>query len=305
MVQTVYNIDNSPRAPGMKGDIGPDYVRSYKNTTGAVVPFGVVVALGDADDKMKRLTGPTDKLLGIVVHSHDNNSAASLLPGASATAFGAADTVKAGVPIATPGNVMRLGLVSVAVEAAVACEGRVYARVAAGAGGTEIGALRGDSDSGTAVRLAGARFASSTSAAGIADVYLEGQLSYSPDAAATGGILAIGVVSLVPSAKGAASANAFDVVGAILNTDGSAVTATRVVNITSWAPTADQGDLAAATVAVGTTPLFNNPATGDNNGSIISTAAGLFSFKVTNTAAETTTVIVEADGCIPRVIRLT
>ena len=49
-----------------------------------------------------------------------------------------------------------------------------------------------------------------------------------------------------------------------------------------------------------------NPASGENVMTMETTAGGLFSFSVTNDAgAETTEVQITADGCIPRVLKLT
>jgi len=66
--------------------------------------------------------------------------------------------------------VLRRGYIQVSVEAAVTEEGAVYARITANGGNTQLGALRGDTDSGNAAAVPNARFVTSTSGAGIAIV---------------------------------------------------------------------------------------------------------------------------------------
>lgn len=110
-------------------------------------------------------------------------------------------------------------------------------------------------------------------------------------------------LSLTPGAEGAGSANSIDVVGAVTDMGGTA-TAAKEVMIRSLSVTDGQGDLAAATVAVGTVKKAVNPATGENVMWMTTTAGGLFSFKVTDTAVEDCVVVVECDG-ISRVLKLT
>jgi hypothetical protein len=66
--------------------------------------------------------------------------------------------------------IMRRGFIWVESESAVTEEGAVFARTGAGAGGTQLGALRGDADGGTATAVPNARFVTSTTAAGLAIV---------------------------------------------------------------------------------------------------------------------------------------
>lgn len=108
-------------------------------------------------------------------------------------------------------------------------------------------------------------------------------------------------VSLTPAAE---DTNAIDVVGAITDMSGTAVTAAKEVLIRTLAVTDDKGDLAAATVAVGTIKKTVNPATGENVQWMTTTAAGLFSFKVTNDQVEDTLVIVECEGAVVRALKL-
>lgn len=109
----------------------------------------------------------------------------------------------------------------------------------------------------------------------------------------------------VTATAGAEDSNAIDVVCAIFDSAGAAPSAAKVVRIESLAVTDDKGDLAAATVAVGTVTKAVNPATGPNVAYMTTSAAGLFSFKVSNDAAETVLVTILAEGCRPKVLKLT
>ena len=287
MSQITVSLEPSTLRAGMKADLGDDVCKSYKNTTGAALPFGVLVELGAADDRLKRITG-TGKVIGVVVHGHgESNQGASMT---SATPFGT-DTDVYEIADKKMASVMRKGYVVVAVEAAVAAETDAWARVTSGGASEIVGAFRGDSDGGDAFRLEGARFVTSTSGAGFAVLELDSpKWDLREDQ--------------IVATAGAEAANAIDVVCSIVNPDGTAITAARNVVITTVAATADQGDLAAAGAAVGTFGPGQSPVTGDNTAGMVTTAAGLFSFRVTDTVAEAVQVLITADGCRPRVLRL-
>lgn len=112
----------------------------------------------------------------------------------------------------------------------------------------------------------------------------------------------IGVVAATP---GNEDTNAIDVVCQLKDLAGVAIAEARQVMIRSIAVSADKGDLAAATAAVGTVKEAYNPATGENVLWMETTAGGAFSFKVTNDVAEETVVSIQADGCLPKVLKLT
>ena len=80
------------------------------------------------------------------------------------------DTGGVGYLPRTPIPVMRKGYIWVEVEGAVTEEAPVFARTAAGPGGTTLGALRADADGATATAVPDARFVTSTTAAGLAIV---------------------------------------------------------------------------------------------------------------------------------------
>lgn len=101
---------------------------------------------------------------------------------------------------------------------------------------------------------------------------------------------------LVVAAKGAPTANAWQVVGSIVDDAGVVQASARDVLVETMAVTADKGDLAAATAAVGTTNVSFNPATGINAQYMTTTAGGLFSFMVTDSVAETVLCRVSGPG---------
>lgn len=117
--------------------------------------------------------------------------------------------------------------------------------------------------------------------------------------------LVLGDVRYVVATAGAEAADAITVACSIANAAGTAVTGARLVRITVLPGTNDEGDIAAAGVAVGTLIRAFNPATGENVATMETTAAGLFSFKVTDAQAEDCIVHIAADGCLPKLLRLT
>jgi hypothetical protein len=112
-------------------------------------------------------------------------------------------------------------------------------------------------------------------------------------------------LSLVVGAEAAVAANAIEIAGTITDAFGNAVTSAVNVKISSCAATANEGDIAAAGTPVGTLTFAVNPATGDNIALMATTAAGLFSFRITDTVAESCVVTVQAEGCAPQVLKLT
>lgn len=69
-----------------------------------------------------------------------------------------------------PIPIMREGYIWVAVEGAVTEEGAVFVRHTASGGNTTLGAARGDADTANATQVPGAKFITSTTAAGYAIV---------------------------------------------------------------------------------------------------------------------------------------
>lgn len=305
MSQISYLNEPGGLAAGMKADTGDDYVRSYRNTTGAVVPFGIGVARNglvsptNTLEALKRQTSIADDMIGITTHSHVGNSSTQTWP-QSSVPFGQAGAVLVGAPDGVEVNVTRQGRTWAFVEAAVNPDLPVFMRlVANGAGKDVVGAFRGDSDGGTCALVDGASFLSVATAAGVAVIELVGRPSTRRGAGGAGSAARIQAVA------GAETANAINVACQIFDEAGNALTSARSVLIESFAVTDSGGDLAAATVApLGTVVKANNPATGPNTMAMTTTAGGLFSFSVTNAAVEQTFVRITADGCPPRVLPL-
>lgn len=93
-------------------------------------------------------------------------------------------------------------------------------------------------------------------------------------------------IAVVVATPGAEAANAIEVACSLTDLAGAAITDQRKVLIRSHAVTPDQGDLAAAGTPVGTIDQAINPTTGVNSAIMTPTAGGLFTIKVTDTAAE-------------------
>jgi hypothetical protein len=141
---------------GMKGESRKDgYDRSaYNSEASAEVPFGVMVAVGAADDAALLLVDANSKFAGVVVHSHAYDRRVD---------FG--DT---GLLPKTTLSVMRKGSIWVTVEEAVSVGDVAFVRHTAGAGGTQKGAFRKSADTATAVTTGTCKFLTSASASGLA-----------------------------------------------------------------------------------------------------------------------------------------
>lgn len=127
--------------PGMLYDLTLSRKRSYQNgEASAAVPPGLMVAR-NSELLAKLLVAATDALAGVVIHTHARNNVSGQNGFESGAEMG----------------VLEEGAVYVQCEQTVTVADPVYVRVAAGTG-TVIGAFRKDSDNGTAVLVAGARF---------------------------------------------------------------------------------------------------------------------------------------------------
>lgn len=332
--QTSYDYTQPNAFAGMIAS-GEHEVLSYRNQETSAIPFGIMVAQGTLEGDLKLMVSGA-KPIGVLVHTHAANqwgiteaSTAGLQPGNSSSGMG---------------SVMREGRVYVLVEQTVTVADPVYYRhTANGAGKLQVGAFRMDADTSHAYLLNGGRWIKGATAGNYAELefdinaHLAG-VDSSADAAlrtdladtanAKGAALVgvedsatrfagatveaclaealvkgdMGVVAATPGAEGS---NAIDVVCALQTVSGVAIEAAREVEIETLAVTDNKGDLSAATSAVGTLNKAVNPATGPNVAWMTSTSGGLFSFKVTNDVAETTMVRITADGCRPKVLKLT
>jgi hypothetical protein len=77
-----------------------------------------------------------------------------------------------GVDTGTPATLIRRGLVRVYVETPVSQDAQAYARFAAGPGGSELGAIRQDADSGTAAPIPHSRFTTDARRCAVLDLNL-------------------------------------------------------------------------------------------------------------------------------------
>ena len=143
-----------------------------KNTTGALVPFGLGVVKGSGDLNFALPASKSNKFQGVVIQRQFGNNSSLTVPQGSP---GVADT-----DIATIGS---QGVFVVPVEGAVTKGGDVFVRFATSANDgtlTQKGKFRADADTNTSVdtaaKVAGAKFLSSTSGAGNALVSFYGQL---------------------------------------------------------------------------------------------------------------------------------
>ena len=152
MSQTAYSIDTPVAIPGMVADAGMD----KKIVTGSAqvaIAFGLYVCHnaggGDSEITLPAAAGDVTNL---------------------GRGFAIADTSReydaTGYVVDSAVPVMEEGTLWVSVEDAVDVEGPVFIRTAAGT----LGSARSDADGGDATVLPGAKFASSTTAAGLAKV---------------------------------------------------------------------------------------------------------------------------------------
>lgn len=169
MSQTAYTQDPAVAIEGMLADAS-----FAKEVLSAIadeaIAFGRAIARttgGPADDRPPRAVLPT--------------TAAEITTGvflgisrADTTLEQAATPV--GYAVDTTIGYLRKGRIWVLTEEAVALGDPVFARFAAGAGGSILGLFRNDADTASAAQIPGASFRSAVGAAGLAIVELTGQI---------------------------------------------------------------------------------------------------------------------------------
>ena len=117
--------------------------------------------------------------------------------------------------------------------------------------------------------------------------------------------LVYGDLLTIEATAGAEAADAIEVACKVKDVYGNEMHSAREVVIKTLAVTDGEADLAAAGTPVGTLNKANNPAAGENVAWMTATSDGYFSFKVTDTAAEVVLVEILAEGCRPRLLKLT
>jgi hypothetical protein len=155
MPQTTF-LQQMPKGfPGMIADTGPSRIDTGFNANASLsIPCGVFVKDGSSDDSAVDLLGSSsDKIAGITCHTHVGD-------------------FDYGTPNYKPGAEISLGTfirVWMQAEVAVAKNDPVYARYANNGGNTKTGrgTVGNIADSGSALRVWGARFVTSASAGGL------------------------------------------------------------------------------------------------------------------------------------------
>jgi hypothetical protein len=288
--QTSYTAEPATAIAGLIADIAPRTIRSGRSEGATRLPYGIAVAKGTADAGFIVPATATAKIIGILGFT---NLVDTLGIGSATNPVAQNETV----------NVLAAGAINVVVEEAVTPADPVYVRIADGvadATKTQKGSFRKSADSATARLLRGARYLTSAAAGGFAQVEFDALV----EAQAIADV-ALGTVVATTGLEGAVAANAFDVVCHLVDVGGNPIAEAREVMIRSLAVTDAKGALAAAGTAVGTVKKAVTPATGENVLWMETTAAGLFSFRCTDDQVEAVGVEITAEGCRPKVLKLT
>ncbi len=344
--QTSYTYDQPNAVAGQIADAGHHDILSFNNATALDLPFGIGVVRGYSagspttpEECIKKPSASTDDFMGVVVFQHDINQLELAAGGL------ASDTL--GLPIKRRGGIMRQGRVYVLVEQTVAYTDPVYLRYTANT--YLPGGWRKDADSSKAVLISGARWIKGATSGNLAvlefDADIHRALSQSAAtvdptlrtelAAVTQGAgsalvglydansrysgaelqtamqenLVLGDVQKITYTPGVSTGGFCDVVCAITDMLGNAISGARQVVIRALSVTGGTGKnvLAAATSEVGTiiSSAGANAAAGPSCLLMDTGATGLFSFKVTDSSNEALFVWVEAEGCRPLVKKIT
>lgn len=164
MAQTSYPTVQPIAFAGQIADSSQHDVLSRASEEAASFPYGVLVVAGtDAETQALLPTSAADFVLGAALHSHSNE---------------VGDDNLNLVDPERVFNVLHEGRMYVLPEQAVAVGDPVYARIAAGAGGTQLGAFRMDADTASAQLLNGARWLSAGDASNPAILELDRSASF-------------------------------------------------------------------------------------------------------------------------------
>lgn len=156
MPQTSVTVGMTRAFAGMLGDVAySKNCQSYVNSeASAEIPFGVMVGQGATDDTCLKLAAITDKMIGIVAHSHAYNKDNEL----GTTGLKPKVTV----------DVLKKGTIWVPVEEAVTPASAVLVRAVA-AGAEVAGAFRDTADASDLIDCSAfARYLTTTTGAGFA-----------------------------------------------------------------------------------------------------------------------------------------
>lgn len=283
MSQLAYEYEPGTVVAGLIDGTAPRTIETLVNKSAGAMPFGIAIK-ENAERSGILLAAVDDKIVGIVAHEH--------LEATSGDG-------SAGVPVSKAASVLRKGRIAVVMEDTIAIGGAVYVRhTANGAGKLQLGAFAPTADSGNCRQVLAARVVQGCTGAGVAvlDVDFLTDSAILRDNANLPGVIV--------ATAGAKAGNDREVACALKDANGAAITDQRPVYISTLAVTDNKGDLAAAGTPVGAVIVTKNPATGQNLQAMTPTAAGLFSFKVTNDVAEAVACVITAEGCRPKVLNL-
>lgn len=146
-MQTAYSSQMAIGVPGLLADVSDNFVVS--KAASEAIAFGSVVALGSADDNCKLPSASTDKVLGVALFSQEKIGGYALK-----------DMVSIG----------RKCVAYVVVEVDVVAEDPVHVRYA---GTGTKGAVRNAAVSSETIAVTGAKFLTSASAGGLAQVMFD------------------------------------------------------------------------------------------------------------------------------------
>ena len=153
--QTTISNTIAPAFAGMLADNSESDIITRTNSEATLeMPFGIIVAKGATDGTALLPVTIDDELIGVVLHSHAYEPDSATSPG---------DLGLVGLKPKAGLNILWRGRCWVAVEQAVNQYDPVFVRFQAnGAGKLQLGAVRKDSDGGTAINLsASAKFVTS------------------------------------------------------------------------------------------------------------------------------------------------
>lgn len=159
-MQSSYTDRFTKAFPGMRQHGGPFLCdTAIQEESSAEIPFGVMVKRGSVERTAKLVAGSSDKLFGVLQHSH------------------AYDTTELGTVGVKPGamlNIIRQGRCTVRTETSVVPGDRAFIRYAAGAGGSQLGAFRNAAVAGETIDATGCvEFLEAASAGGVVTVWVD------------------------------------------------------------------------------------------------------------------------------------
>ncbi len=155
MAQTSYPTKMPVGFHGQLSDLRNNYCSTGVNVSSSVqLPFGIAVTKDASGDTMYRPPAlSTEKVYGFIVHHQD----VDILPLGSGTVSIGGTAVGFGVDVNREFTLMEEGNINVLFEQTLVAGAQVFVRYASGAGGSVLGAVRGDVDTASAALVKGAQ----------------------------------------------------------------------------------------------------------------------------------------------------